>query len=514
MTSLSESDQQDCKAKKDVEISNHSAAPYSRFGTSEKYFLVIVCASCGIFSSIAARIYYPALNVIQEEFNVSQELLNISLVVYFIFQAITPSVIGGFADSWGRRPVILWSLAIYVAACIGLARSSTYGQILGLRCLQSAGISPVIAINSGLLGDVTQRHERGGFIGIGSGIQLIGSAFGAVIGAGIISRWDWRAVFWFLAIGSGVSLTTSVFLMPETNRTIVGNGSIIPRNPLNRAPILLLPAVKKRMHINNPDLESLAPSKKLDFSGPFKILATPSVIVVLCVASMQFAIYQCQLTVLSSIVQDNYDLSIAQVGLCYLPSGICSLISVVTSGRVLNWNYKRRFAQHQLKLQTLKKELLETYGGDVKIVEEMLKTERQYKFNIYRTRLEVGFFPMILSFAGYIAFAWCIDVRTKLAAVLFCSGFASLFSNSIVSCTSTLLVDLYPEKSSSATACLNLFRCSFAAIFVAALSSMEKKMSVGGTFTFMVAIAFLFAVIMVFVVGSKLAKDTAEESFE
>ncbi|SCU77433.1 LANO_0A00364g1_1 [Lachancea nothofagi CBS 11611] len=488
-----------------------SSSVYTRFGHKAKIFLSIVCASCGLFSAIAAPIYYPALDTIKNEFNVSGELLNISVVVYFIFQGISPSIMGGFADSWGRRPIIVWSLAVYFAACVGLAKSTNYGQILGLRCLQSAGISPVIALNSGLMGDVTLRHERGGYIGLTSGIQLVGSAFGAIIGAGLISRWDWRAVFWFLAIGSGISLIISTLLMPETNRSLAGNGSILPKSLTSRAPILALPFVRKYLHIENPDLDTLKPRRKVNFLAPFTVLAVPSVLLVLCVAGMQFTIYSCQLTVLSSSLENYYGLSVGKVGLCYLPSGICTLIGIVSSGRILNWNYERRFAQHEKTIEEMKTKLMEKYYGDVSLVDAAILTKNKYGFNIYRARLEVGVVPMLFSFGGFIAFGWCLGARTHLALVLFFSGFSSLCSSGIIACTTTLMVDLHPEKTSSAAACLNLCRCLLAAAFIAALDAMIDKMTIGGAFTFMVGVSALLTIGMVFVVSSAMTTDTADE---
>lgn len=88
--------------------------------------------------------------------------MNVTVVVYFVFQGLAPTFMGGFADSLGRRPVVLVAIVIYFGACIGLACAQTYAQIIVLRCLQAAGISPVIAINSGIMGDVTTRASAAG----------------------------------------------------------------------------------------------------------------------------------------------------------------------------------------------------------------------------------------------------------------------------------------------------------------------------------------------------------------
>ncbi|SCU84630.1 LAMI_0C08262g1_1 [Lachancea mirantina] len=474
--------------KQDFDSESVREVPYSRFGRREKFMLVIICASSGLFSTIAAPIYYPALQTIEVEFHISTELVNISVVVYFLLQGLAPTLMGGLADTFGRRPVVLWSVALYVAACIGLARAKTYGEILFLRCLQSAGISPVIAVNSGIMGDVTTKVERGGYVGLTSGFQILGNAFGALIGAGILATWNWRAIFWFLAIGAGVNLIFAGVMLPETKRTIVGNGSIRPPQIFSKSPFIMFPSMRRKLHLDYPDLETRAPPQKLDLLAPLVVFRRPEVALLLLVTGLQFSLWTCQLTALSSLLERDYHLSIAKVGLSYLPSGICTLISVVSAGRILNWNYRRRMRIHEQWINTVREQLLKENDDSSAAVEHILATNPKYLFNIFRARLEIIFAPLILSGAGFISFGWCLDVHAPLPAVLVMSGFASLFSNCIISCATTLVIDLFPQRSSTATACVNFSRCILAAIFVACLDKMFKSMSVGGTFTFLASL--------------------------
>lgn len=460
-------------------------APYSRFTRRDKLLLVVQCAAIGFFSTVASSIYYPVLGVIEKEFNVTEEKVNLTVVAYFIFQGVAPTLMGNLADSLGRRPVILISVSVYFAACVGIACCNTYAQLFVLRCLQAAGIAPVVAINSGVMGDVATRAERGGYVGYVAGFQMIGSAFGALIGAGLSSRWGWRAVFWFLAIGSGTSILASLVLLPETKRTIVGNGSIRPKSFVNRSPVLALPALRRRLHLDNPDLETMELTRKINILAPYKILLTPEIDILLFVAGMQFATYTTSQTALSINLSKKYHLSVTQIGLCFLPAGITTLMSVVFAGRFLNWNYVRHRARHEEWLKEQETILMKEYNHDPEEVKEIFRTNSFYSFNIFRARLQLAFFTLVLSSAGFTAFGWCIQVKAPLAAVLVTSAFASLFSNGILTMSSTLIVDLFPSKASAASALVNLFRCSLAVICVACLDKMAAQMNFGGVFTFL-----------------------------
>lgn len=488
--------------------------PYSRFDRKYKMVLVLQCAYTGLFSTMAGAIYYPVLSVIEKQFHITEEMVNITVVVYFIFQGLAPTFMGGLADSLGRRPVVLSAIIVYFCACVGLACAQNYSQIVGLRCLQAAGISPVIAINSGIIGDVTTRAERGGYVGYISGFQVLGSAFGALIGAGLSSTWNWRAIFWFLAIGSGACLVISAILLPETKRTIVGNGSVTPKSYLNKAPALSFPIIRKKLHLDNPEYETLEPKVHINFLAPLSVLRIKEIVILLYTAGIQFAVWSTHQTALSTVLSKKYHLSVAKIGLCYLPTGICTLISIVTSGRYLNWSYRRRVAQHKKWLKVKEKELLEANNYNEELVKEIMRNDPKYVLNIVQVRLHAAFVTLMLSSSGFICFGWCIDVKAPLAAVLVMSGFASLFSNCILTMSTTLIVDIFPSKTSTATGCLNLFRCLLSALFIGCLSKMSKSMTYGGVFTFLGVMCALASLPLFYLItnGKKIA--FARKKFE
>ncbi|CCH61433.1 hypothetical protein TBLA_0E03790 [Henningerozyma blattae CBS 6284] len=458
--------------------------PYSWFDKKEKAFLVVQCAFTGLLSSLAGSIYYPVLSVLEVKFHITEEQINISVVVYYVFQAVSPTLMGGLADSLGRRPVIITSVFLYFCACIGLACCNNYSQLIGLRCLQATGISPVIAVNSGLMGDVTTKAERGGYMGLVSGTQVLGTAFGALIGAALFSRWGWRSIFWFLVIGSGVCLVLSLFILPETKRTVVGNGSITPKSYLNKSPLLAIPYYRRKLHLNSPDYSTLEKGTKVSLWAPFTVMKQWDISLILLVAGIQFATWTTHQTALTTALAKDYHFSVVIIGVCFLPSGICTMVSVLLTGRYLNWLYNRKLNKHKIWYEKQRQLLLSENNNDEKLVYDIMHRDSTYVFNLYSARLQPAFVTLFGSCAGFCAFGWCIDVHAPVAAVLCMSGFGSLFANCVLTMSTTLMVDLFPSKASTATGCLNLFRCALSAIFIACLTRMVNHMSYGGVFPF------------------------------
>nr|QFR37079.1 MFS transporter [Cyberlindnera americana] len=449
--------------------------PYTVYSRTEKYILVLLAASICCWSTIGSPIYYPALGTIEKEFNISEELVNISVVVYLLCQGIFPTFAAGAADIYGRRPVVILCLCIFIGASIGIAVISSYTVLLILRCIQSAGASPTVSIATGIVGDYTQRHERGGYIGIQSGISLLGQAFGPLIGAGLVAGFNWRSIFWFLAIGGGVSLIMAILILPETKRSFVGNGSVKPKYAANIAPIVLIPYFRKKWKLDNPDYSTLDPDNSRDIFASFKILIVPEVAICLMNGAVHFATWVVSLTCLTTELSKLYGYDVMTIGLCYISAGVGGLSGAIVSGRVLDRVYRHlhgRFLQQK---------------QDGVIAQDA-------EFNIVKARVVVVF-PFVLVAEGFtIMYGWCLYKHVHISAICISTFFVSFGCLSVVGSNMTLMIDLYPSQSSAATSCVNLTRCLTAALLVGTLTYMNNAMTVAGTLTMLAGFGAVFAI--------------------
>lgn len=58
--------------------------PYSSFSKWEKRFVVFMASGAGLFSSLSAQIYFPALNTLAEDMNVTATLINLTVTSYMV----------------------------------------------------------------------------------------------------------------------------------------------------------------------------------------------------------------------------------------------------------------------------------------------------------------------------------------------------------------------------------------------------------------------------------------------
>lgn len=466
------SDEEDSQPLHDEYKKNE--APYTLFNYSNKWFMVAILTMCGFWSSLGSPIYYPALKQLEKEFSLDEDQVNVTVVVYLLFQGIAPAFSGGLADVYGRRPIILVGMLVYVVASIGLANAPSYGVICFLRIIQSIGISPIIAISSGVVGDYSVKSERGTFVGATSGLVLIGQGIGPLLGAVIAARWDWRAIFWFLSIGCGVSFLIALFLLPETKRTLVGNLSIKPKSIFNRAPITLLSSVQRKFKYDDPDYETLDLDKpSFDLIGTLKITAQPEIFLALFPAGLQFSMWTLMLSAISSVLSsDPYNYSLPLIGVCYLPAGIGGIIGSLCTGRFIDMYYKR----------SVRKFEEDKISGAI---------PQDTKFNTFKVRLICGVPQNFIAVVSFLLFGWSMDKSWNISAALITSFVSSYCAMSTLSTMATLLVDIYPNRSSTASSCFNFVRCSLSSIFMGCFADMKAAMTLGGTFSFLVALLFL-----------------------
>ncbi|OWT38522.1 hypothetical protein AYX14_05816 [Cryptococcus neoformans] len=473
-----------------------SQRPYSAFSKSTKLLLVALGGIAAIFSPISSNIFVPAIPTLADAFNRSESDISQAVTVYLVFQAITPSFFGSMSDSFGRRPLYIATLIVYLGANIGLALMPTtkYWLLLFLRALQSTGGSAVISIGYGCIADVSEPRERGKYAAAFQMGAMAGPAFGPLLGGILTQGLGWRSIFWFLAIADGVVLIPLIFFLPETLRSLVGDGSI-PPPALSASPVELYQRRKlaKKMAETGQELEPVQrpPPKPYRPFSTFAILLVPEIFLTFFFASLLYLQFYASLTLFSTALKNSYGLSELKIGLCYLPSGIGSIISSQLNGRQLDYYFHREERR---------------VGGDYRAKPE--------EFNIEKTRIRCLFPFAVCSCLATVAQGWCLQAKANLGATLVMNFLVGLGSGTIGSVT-VYGQDIKSNKGGAVSAALNLVRCIFGAIGVASIQSMYNTLGAGWTFVLLTGLVVIASPLPIVVIKKGRGwRDTRKEKRE
>ncbi|KAF7310072.1 Iron permease [Mycena indigotica] len=128
-------------------------------------------------------------------------------------------LMGNLADAFGRRPVVLSSIAFFAlgSALSGAAQNMTW--LIGARTVQGVGGGGILALSEILIADLVPLAERGAYQGFLALVWSIGSCIGPPIG-GALANVDgkaWRWLFWLNLPLCGISFVlVALFLHVRT----------------------------------------------------------------------------------------------------------------------------------------------------------------------------------------------------------------------------------------------------------------------------------------------------------
>ncbi|ODA79736.1 hypothetical protein RJ55_05330 [Drechmeria coniospora] len=436
--------------------------PYTLLSKNERRCITALIAFAAWFSTLSSFIFYPAISRIASDLGTTTQLIHITVTAYLLVSGVAPSILGGAADSFGRRPVYLLALTLYVGASIGCTLQNSLPALLVLRVAQAAGISATVSVAYGVVADIAPPSERGAYVGAVSFGITTAPSIGPVIGGALAHGPGWRWIFGFLAIASGVCLAAIMVCLPETNRGLVGNGGSKPPpycNPLFTA-------------IIRPWKRNHGPEAPLDLSkagagNPLKSLAmlgrkdTATNIVA---GGILYVVYCCVHTSLSSTFIQVYSFNELQAGLVYLSFGAGAVLSTLVSAKLIDHDYHVTAKTHGLP-------------------EKHLNGDELLSFPIEKARMRSVCVPSVSSVAFTVLYGWLADKAVHFAAVLTVLFFMGWSIQTCFNIINTILIDINQDAPATAQAAFNLVRCILAAAFIACLQEMIDGIGLGWTFT-------------------------------
>ena len=174
--------------------------------------LVVLIALLSAFVPLSTDLYLPALPGMGDYFGVSAGLTNLTLILFFLFFSLGLLFWGPLSDKYGRRPVLLAGLALYIAASIGCAASPDIWSLTAFRVLQAIGGSAAAAVATAMVKDVYDGRKRESVLAIVQSMVVISPAVAPVLGAFMLPYTSWRGLFVVLAFIGVVSMVGGLLL--------------------------------------------------------------------------------------------------------------------------------------------------------------------------------------------------------------------------------------------------------------------------------------------------------------
>ena len=165
---------------------------------------------------VSTDLYLPSLPGIAADLGASEALVQLTLGLFIAGFGVMMLVCGPLADRFGRRPVLLGGMAIYLLASIACALSPDIWFLLAARLVQAIGACAGPVVARAIVRDLYQPREAGRILGYMASAMALAPLVGPFIGGWLEVAAGWRASFWFLA-GYGALLLIALWRrLPES----------------------------------------------------------------------------------------------------------------------------------------------------------------------------------------------------------------------------------------------------------------------------------------------------------
>ncbi len=173
---------------------------------------------------------------------------------------------GALADSFGRRPVVLWGIALFTIASAGCALSQSIGQLVFFRAVQGLSTGAGIVVSRAVIRDMfppAQAQQVMSQVTIYFGVA---PAVAPIVGGWLFVHTGWHSIFWFLALVGAILWITNFRLLPET------------LHPSHRQPFNVRHLMRGYWALgSNPKFLLLALASGVPFNGMFLyVLSAPA----------------------------------------------------------------------------------------------------------------------------------------------------------------------------------------------------------------------------------------------
>ncbi len=166
-----------------------------------------------IMQALDTTIANVALPYIQGSVSASADQINWVLTSYIVAAAIMTPPSGYIANRFGRKRVLLVSIAGFVVASILCGLAQSLMQIVGFRLLQGFFGAALVPLSQAFLLDIYPPAERGRAMALFGVSVMVGPVLGPVIGGWLTENVSWRWVFYInLGIGAIAFAGVSAFV--------------------------------------------------------------------------------------------------------------------------------------------------------------------------------------------------------------------------------------------------------------------------------------------------------------
>lgn len=166
---------------------------------------------------LSTDLYLPSLPSLTEIFATSVSQVQATMSVFIDGFACATVIYGPLSDRFGRRPVLIAGMVVFVVGSLGCMLSSSIEELIAWRFVEAVGGCAGPVLVRAIVRDVYEKHEAARFLAYIASAMAIAPGIAPVIGGWLHVAFGWRSHFVALTLLGLLFIVAVLILLKETN---------------------------------------------------------------------------------------------------------------------------------------------------------------------------------------------------------------------------------------------------------------------------------------------------------
>ncbi len=171
----------------------------------------LALASISLIGPLSVHLFMPVIPAVKAALGLSDAMAQLTFSIALFAMAFATLVYGPLSDRYGRRPVLLSGLCLFLAGSVISALAGSVGALVVGRLVQAFGAGCGVTLVRAIAQDVYGPHRLVKAIAYLTMFYTIGPMISPMVGGILIDAFGWRSVFGFALLLGGV-ITLNVYL--------------------------------------------------------------------------------------------------------------------------------------------------------------------------------------------------------------------------------------------------------------------------------------------------------------
>ena len=180
--------------------------------------LTLLLAMLTALGPLSMDMYLPSLPDIAHVLDAPVARTQLTISSYLVGFAAGQMIYGPLSDRYGRRPVLLAAVALYLASTLACAAAQSVDLLIAARLLQGISGSGAIVLARAIVRDVYSGVQAARELSLMGSISATAPIVAPMIGGVLQAVFGWRANFFCMSAGGLIALLVAGRLLPETLR--------------------------------------------------------------------------------------------------------------------------------------------------------------------------------------------------------------------------------------------------------------------------------------------------------